>query len=287
MGAIAGALHQRDGDDAGRDDVGDDAARDGAEQRGGDNGDLGRAAAIAAHQHHRDVGEEFGAARPEQRLAEQHERDHHGGHDHQRRPENRGRVPGEIIGESRQRNLAALQVARQQEGGEAEHQEGERDQHDRQAGGAACAFQEERNDDERRDHAVQRLQRRDRQFGIAQRHIAARAEAGERRHDVVPGHCAGALAPGARRHVQVDERHRDGEHAGRELLGIEQHAAHAQQVAAPHDRAERQREGEQRDDDAERSAHRSRGDQILDLGLDAHSFGGQRLASLKYLIAPG
>ena len=62
LGLEARAFHHGDGDHARGQDVGDHDAVDGAKQRGGQDGDLGRAAAKAAHQADGNIIEEIRAS---------------------------------------------------------------------------------------------------------------------------------------------------------------------------------------------------------------------------------
>ena len=71
MGRVAGPFHQRDGEGARRDRVGNRASRDHSEEGAGDDGGLRRSSPRPASQREGDVGEELAGARlPEQSAVE-------------------------------------------------------------------------------------------------------------------------------------------------------------------------------------------------------------------------
>ena len=127
VGGVAALAHQRDGDHSGRDDVGHRAARDRAEQRRSGHRDLGRAAAVAAHQRGRDIGEEPRSARGVEEHAEIDERDHDGRRHGERNAQQPVRVESEIDEHPVDIDRTALEGARnemahQPEGDEQDHE---------------------------------------------------------------------------------------------------------------------------------------------------------------------
>ena len=78
---IAETLHQRNGELAGRDDIGDARPGNRSHQRRGEHRDLGGAALSAAEGAHGDVGEQPDHAGPLQERAEQDEQEDVGGGD--------------------------------------------------------------------------------------------------------------------------------------------------------------------------------------------------------------
>ncbi len=92
---------KRNGESPGGDGVGDRAARHRAEERRGDDGDLGRAAGRLARQRHRDVDEELAGARLLQEGAEEDEEDDVGGEHARHHPE-------DAVGGDEQRGAQAL-----------------------------------------------------------------------------------------------------------------------------------------------------------------------------------
>ena len=89
MGREAAALHRRDRHRAGADHVAEDAAAQAAEEAARQHADLGRPAAGAAHQRHRQAQEEVGRAggheqRREDQVADDHLADHARDHAEQR-----------------------------------------------------------------------------------------------------------------------------------------------------------------------------------------------------------
>ena len=96
VGRVAGLLHQRNAEGAVDGDVGDRAAGDRPEERGRHHRHLGGAAAIAAHEHERDLHQEAVAAHGVERVAEEDERHQHAGRHLQRHAEDPVDVEVEI-----------------------------------------------------------------------------------------------------------------------------------------------------------------------------------------------
>ena len=244
MPGIAAAPHQRNGQHADRRDIAHRAAGNHAEQAGGGDRDLGRAAAIAAHQSQRNVGEEIGAAGGEQEIAEEHEGDDDRRRHQHRQAEHAAGIPDQIERKLLQADRQALQrtrhvLAERRVGEEHQHHDGERP-----ADRAAQGFDHHRNGDEADDQPVERAQRHVlRQHRKTHRDIEAEREAESRQQPVVPGD-DGARGAAARGLGEIDQRHGEPDHAGQELLVVQQQPEGvAIELQREADRAEREQAG--------------------------------------------
>ena len=110
---IADALHQRNGEGAGGDGVGDRGAGDHAGQAGGDDAGLGRPAAEGAEHGEGELDEIISGAGLLQQAAEQHEQEHHAGGDAERDAEDALRGEPHLRGGARQRDGLVAEHARQ------------------------------------------------------------------------------------------------------------------------------------------------------------------------------
>ena len=246
-----GTLHHRDGDNAGGHDVGDRDARYRAEQAGRDDRYLGRAAAVAPHQHQGNVAEELRAAGAHQQLAEKDEGDDNGCADHHCQPEQRAGVEGQIGDERAEFDLPGLERARHQM---ADHGIGDADGDDdrqRIADRAAQALDAQHHEDDRNDQHVERVGiELFAEFGENDGDVGAGAEARGCRRQIVQRHARPFAAPPGRI-VQKDEGERGAQHAGQELFREQHQADIAVHVRRPGERAQGQQRRQYRTDIAQ------------------------------------
>ena len=155
FGLVAVALHQRDGERAGADDVRHAASGDHAEQSAGDNGHFGGAAAIASGQRDGDILKDHVRVRDVQVSGEQQEQIDviRGGAD-------RGAVNA-AVGEDGQRDAAEAVAAMAKQSGNLVAEEGienrdNRDDRQNVAQHAATRFQRQQRDDAAEDEQLVR-----------------------------------------------------------------------------------------------------------------------------------
>ena len=240
VGGVAAALDHRDGDDAGGDDVGNGGTGDRAEQGGGDDGDLHRAATVAAHGEQRRVGEEARAAGGRQQRAEKNEGDDDGAGDRHRDAENAVAVEGEITGKLLPVLGAGSQAAGKDVAKHGVENEDDDDGHQHPAGCPSQRLEDQHNQDDAGDVGLGRAQEYLVDQGrIADGDVAGGEEAKKGGDDVVPGH-ATAQRPAARRQRQKGNRKRQCEDCGEELLRIEPPGKIARKIKRPANGDERQ-----------------------------------------------
>ena len=245
-------------DHPGRDDVGHHNARDRAKQAGRADRDLGRAAAVAAHNHDRQIVEELGAARGVEKLAEQHERDHDGGADLHREAEDAAVVDRQVQDPAVDADRPGLEGAGHQMADQRVQEKHAHDDHQGEPRRPAKPL--DRQDDQHRpgdkriaghvDHAVGEV-------GKAHRDIGTGSKPARGRQRVVPRQPRPLSLAG--RDVQVDQRQPDAQHRRQILLGEQRDADGAEEVSRPCRRRERQRRGQNRSQPAHDRGHRRRG----------------------------
>ena len=204
MRRIARALHHRDRDRAVHDDVGDGAARDHAVEARGDDGHLGRAAAVAAHRRHREVGEELVAADRGERLAEEDVRDHDRRRDRERHAEDPVRVEIEVDGDALPARTLGVEHAGQEPGELRVEDAPHGDPHERPAGEPPDGLEDQHDREAAQQEPVPgEGAERIRDARVEDRHVAADHERPRTAEPVVPRHAR----EGRARRRPDDEEH--------------------------------------------------------------------------------
>ena len=218
FGRKAGALHERDGEDAGRDHIGDGGAGIDAGKARRHHRSLGRAAAQVAQQRKRQLDEIVAGTGLFQHGAEQHEQKDHRGRDAQRHAEHAFELHPEMPQRLAQGSPLPLDGVRQDRGMAEEHVEQEHHRHAQQRQAQRAVYADAENDhaDGGNDQIGRGRQPGTLGDGVLEDdQIKAGDDAGEGEQPVVPGYAV-ARRPAAQRKGEGGEAEGKGQmhHAG-------------------------------------------------------------------------
>ncbi len=234
---IAGLLHQRNCDHAGRRYIGDGAARYGAEQSRRDDGDFRCAAASASHGGRSNVGEEFATTGVEQYLTQQDEQHDRGCCNSQWRTEQGICVECKI---DRKRNGAAArsgQWRRHEMGQQCISEKYHHNDEQEEPGNAAQSFHRQKQQQQRKYEHLARLVRRIGEKALViPGDIDCRRQKKKARQPVIPGHaCRLAAVPA---HGKIKRGSRQPESDQQKLFLVHGNAELARNLECPRDRVQ-------------------------------------------------
>ena len=269
-----GPAHHRDGEGPGGHDIGDRGAGDHAGHARGQDGGLGRTAAIAPDEGKRQVEEILAGARLVEQRAEQHEQEDEAHRDIDRDAENRLAAHPLIADQPLERDALVRDDLRHRLAEDRIDQEHPRDDHQRDADAAARCLQQEQNTDaadyrldgegefptEQREIVGQQDPATRDQAVIAEKQIERRAAAEDRQRDIVERQAVGPPQPLGDRKQQETEDQPEGEmHAARGHVDDDADAEHKRQRRGDPELEQRPQRGDAADDGGKRRRHPAAG----------------------------